>query len=97
MPAPGLVNPQIQFFDDDGLVVANGFLYTYLAGTDTPVETYTDSDLAVPNDNPIELDASGRCVIYMDPALGAIKLILQDENEVQIWSQDDISPVTIVE
>lgn len=95
MPATALLNPKQQFFDDNGDPLSGGFLYTYSAGTSTPVATYTDSDLLVANANPIVLDAAGRCVVYLKPALGAIKCILQDADAVQLWSQDNISPAQV--
>lgn len=49
-----------QFFDDNGVVLSGGLVYTYIAGTTTPVPAYTSNtgDTALPN--PIVLDASGR-------------------------------------
>lgn len=60
--------PRIQFSNALGLPLAGGKLYTYLAGTTTPVATFQDQDLTIKNENPIELDATGSCVIWLDPA-----------------------------
>jgi hypothetical protein len=49
-----------QFFDDGGLPLRGGLIYTYEAGTTTPLVTYTDSAGAIANANPIQLDSSGR-------------------------------------
>jgi hypothetical protein len=49
-----------QFFTDEGVILAGGQLFTYLAGTTTPAATYTSSTLSVPNPNPIILNSSGR-------------------------------------
>ena len=49
-----------QFFDSNGVPLAGGLLYTYSAGTTTPVVTYTTNSGNVANSNPIVLDASGR-------------------------------------
>jgi hypothetical protein len=49
-----------QFFDNNGVVLAGGKLYTYDAGTTTLRATYTDSTGATPNSNPIVLDSAGR-------------------------------------
>ena len=35
--------PKLQFFGADGLPLVGGKLYTYAAGTSTPLATYTDS------------------------------------------------------
>ena len=49
-----------QFFDDNGNPLTGGKVYTYAAGTTTPLATYTTSTGAVANTNPIILDAAGR-------------------------------------
>lgn len=49
-----------QFFDDNGVPLAGGLLYTYAAGTTTPAATYTSSAGTAVNTNPIQLDAAGR-------------------------------------
>ena len=49
-----------QFFDDNGTPLAGGKINTYLAGTTTPVATYTTSTGAVAHTNPIILNAGGR-------------------------------------
>jgi microcystin-dependent protein len=49
-----------QFFDNTGVPLNGGFLYTYQAGSTTPLATYTDINGTVANANPIVLDASGR-------------------------------------
>lgn len=49
-----------QFFNNDGVPLAGGFLYTYAAGTTTPQNTYTTQTANVAHSNPIVLDAAGR-------------------------------------
>lgn len=49
-----------QFFDNNGVMLSGGLLYTYAAGTTTPLASYTDNTGATPNANPIVLDAAGR-------------------------------------
>jgi microcystin-dependent protein len=49
-----------QFFDNNGIPLNGGLLYTYQAGSTTALATYTDINGAIPNSNPIVLDASGR-------------------------------------
>ena len=96
MAATGLVNPQLQFFDDDGNPLNGGLLYTYVAGSSTPLDTFFASDLAPgsENTNPIVLDSAGRCVVYLSPS-PAVKLILTNSEDVPVWSQDEISPVAV--
>lgn len=80
------------FFDDAGAILSAGFVYTYVAGTSTPVATYTDVDLAVPNANPIELDAAGRCTIFLAPGT-SYKYVVKTAAGATVWTQDDIDPV----
>jgi hypothetical protein len=49
-----------QILNAQGVVLAGGKIYTYLAGTTTPAPTFTDSTQLVPNANPIILDSAGR-------------------------------------
>lgn len=52
--------PRLQFFTNAGVPMAGGFLYTYAAGTTTPLVTYTDSTGLIANTNPVVLDSRGR-------------------------------------
>ena len=71
----------LQFFTDQGVVLSGGKIYTYTAGTTTPVVTYTNSTLVTPNANPIILSASGRlpasCWV---PSGTFVKMVLQDSS-----------------
>ena len=49
-----------QFFDNNGNVLTGGKLYTYVAGTTTPLASYTSSAGNTAHTNPIILDAAGR-------------------------------------
>ena len=49
-----------QFFDNNGVPLNGGLLYTYQAGSTTPLTTYTDINGTIANTNPIVLDTSGR-------------------------------------
>jgi hypothetical protein len=49
-----------QFFDNNGIPLSGGLIYTYQAGSSTPLATYTDVNGTTANANPIVLDASGR-------------------------------------
>lgn len=89
--AVGIVNPLQQWFGDDNLPLANGFVKTYAAGTTTPLLTYKDALLIVPNSTTIALDAEGKAVIYLQPL--AYKIDVQDANGVSIdgYPQDFIA------
>lgn len=49
-----------QFFDNNGVILSGGKLYTYQAGTTTPAATYTSSSGGTAHTNPIILDSAGR-------------------------------------
>lgn len=82
-----------QFFTNTGAVLTGGKLYTYAAGTTTPVTTYTTSAGTVAWANPIVLNAAGRV-----PDSGEIwlingaryKFVLTDSNDVLIATYDNI-------
>lgn len=83
-----------QFFTDSGAVLSGGLLYTYVAGTTTPVASYQDSAGSVLNANPIVLDAAGRPAAEIWLTTGAAyKLVLKNSAGVQIWSMDNLRAV----
>ena len=49
-----------QFFDNSGNPLTGGLIYSYQAGTTTPLTTYTSSSGGSAHTNPIVLDAGGR-------------------------------------
>lgn len=81
-----------QFFDNNGIVLSGGKLYTYQAGTTTPLPTYTSNSGAVAHTNPIVLDSAGRVPggeIWLD-YLYLYKIILKTSNDVLIATFDNI-------
>lgn len=79
-----------QLFDDLGAPLAGGKVYFFEPGTSTPKDTYSDSDLSVPNANPVVLDAAGRATIYLS---GDYKYRLDTSLDVQVDEQDNINTV----
>lgn len=77
-----------QFFDNAGNPLSNGKLFTYQAGTLTPLASYTDRGGSVPNANPVLLDAAGRASVWLSTNV-AYKLILQDAGGNQIQTVDN--------
>lgn len=68
-----------QLFTSAGVPLAGGLLNTYLAGTTTPVLSYTDSGGTIANANPIVLDSAGRPPFQIWLILGtAYKFVLTD-------------------
>jgi hypothetical protein len=81
-----------QFFNDSGVPLTGGLLYTYQAGTTTPAPTYTSTLGTVANTNPIILNAAGRppSEIWLDNAY-RYKFVLKTAADVLIWTMDNIS------
>jgi len=83
-----------QFFDDNGVPLAGGLIYTYQAGSSTPLVTYTDNGGNVANANPIVLDASGRLPNEIWLLTGfSYKFILKNADDVLIQTLDNIYPI----
>lgn len=68
-----------QLFDDDGLPLNGGQLWTYASGTNTPQTTYLDNQGDATNTNPIVLD-QGNFVMWLDPALEYDFLLTRADN-----------------
>jgi hypothetical protein len=79
------------FTDSNGAPLSGGKVSTYLAGSSTPATTYSDSALTTANSNPIILDSSGRCTIYLQSS--SYKYVVQDAADRLIWTQDNIASV----
>ena len=82
-------SPVFKAFDNNGNPLANGQLFTYVAGTSTPQATYVDSTQTTPNTNPVILNARGEANVWLDISL-TYKLQLQDSFGNQIWTVDQI-------
>lgn len=80
-----------QFFDNTGVPLNGGFLYTYQAGSSTPLATYTDINGTVANTNPIVLDAAGRLANEVWLTYGFnYKFVLQNAASSTIGTYDNI-------
>lgn len=80
--------PKLQFFDANGNPLVGGKLYTYAAGTTTPLATYTDSTGTSANTNPIILDSRGEASVWLANSL--YKFELRDSVDALIWTSDNI-------
>jgi hypothetical protein len=88
MPAP-----KLQFFDNNGAVLAGGKLYSFASGTTTPQATYSDADLAVghENANPVVLDSAGRATVFLSPT--TYKFVLKTSADATVWTVDGVAAV----
>ena len=84
--------PKLQFFDANGAPLAGGLLYTYAAGTTTPLASYTDSTGVSLNTNPITLDSRGEANVWLSGAI--YKFALYTSASVLIWTVDNINGST---
>lgn len=57
-------SPKMQF-NQGGVPLAGGKLFTYISGTTTKQATYTDATGGTPNANPIVLDVNGQCDLWL--------------------------------
>ena len=86
-----------QFFDNNGIPLAGGLLYTYAAGTTTPATTYTSNTGGTANSNPIVLDSAGRVPYEIWFTDGSYyKFVLKDSNGVLIGTYDNLSNASTV-
>ena len=86
-----------QFLDNSGAVLTGGLLYTYTAGTTTPVTSYQDSAGSVANSNPVVLDAAGRVSAQVWLTAGAAyKLVLKTSTGTTLWTMDNLRGVNDV-
>ena len=81
--------PVFRGFDNNGNPLVGGFLYTYAAGTSTPVASYTDSTASTPNTNPVVLNSRGECNLWFLPNQ-SYKLALTDSQANPIWTVDQV-------
>lgn len=82
-----------QFFDNNGVPLAGGLIYTYQAGSSTPQATYTTAVGNVAHSNPIVLNSTGRVPggeIWLSIGV-SYKFTIDDANSVLIGTYDNIN------
>jgi hypothetical protein len=82
-----------QFFDNNGVPLAGGLLYTYSAGSVTPATTYRTSSGSggASNSNPIVLDSAGRVPyqIWLTDGV-SYKFVIKDIGDNLIRTEDNV-------
>lgn len=81
-----------QFFDNNGVILSGGKIYTYTAGTTTNATTYTSATGTTAHTNPIILDSAGRVPsgeIWLTDGL-QYKFVIKNSNDVLIGTYDNI-------
>jgi hypothetical protein len=89
MSASLFPTPVMQFFTANGAPLVGGKLYTYAAGTTTPLATYTDYNAGTANTNPVILNSRGEASIWLGNSF--YYLVLTDSTDVQIWTADNVT------
>lgn len=84
-------DPRLRELTDLGLIAGGALLHTYVSGsTSTPLATFSDVALTIPNANPIVASAGGLFgPIYLTVGL-AYKYVLTDALGNELWRQDPI-------
>ncbi len=83
----------VQYFTNQGAILAGGKIYTYLAGTTTPLTTYPTSALTggTENANPIVLDSAGRLTSEAWVPTGtSTKIVIKDSTLVTLMTFDNL-------
>jgi hypothetical protein len=85
------VGNAFQFFSNDGLPLNAGKIFTYQAGSTTPLATYTDPSGLIANTNPIILGTDGRppSTIWLSDSF-FYKFVLTDASDVVIQTYDNL-------
>jgi hypothetical protein len=73
-----------QFFNDSGVILSGGKLYSYAAGTTTPQTTYTSASGSTAHTNPIILNSAGRV------ATGEIWLTAGSNYKFALYTSTDV-------
>lgn len=86
--------PLFKAFTADGTFGIGYKIYTYEAGTSTPLTTYQDSSASTPHTNPIILDSLGEKEIFINQS-AKFTLTDADDNVQTNWPIDNISPFSV--
>jgi hypothetical protein len=80
--------PKQQIYGSDGSPLVGGKIYTYAAGTTTPLATYTDFGAGTANTNPIILNSLGQANIWLSTA--SYKFSVYTSADVLLYTVDNI-------
>lgn len=78
-----------RFTDANGDPISGGKLFSYVAGTSTPLVTYKDQTELVENTNPIVLDANGEADVWIGS--GVYKFVLKSADDMVIHVVDGVA------
>jgi hypothetical protein len=83
-----------KFFDNSGIPLNGGKLFSYLAGTSTKTSTYSDAAGVSVNANPVIMNFRGEADVFIEPNKG-YKFVLAPSTDTDpptnpIWSLDNV-------
>lgn len=78
-----------RLFDADGAPAVGWKISYTVAGTSTPVTTYSDAGLSSENTDPVVTDASGYFRAFVAEAV-IVDIVVTDENDVEQFTLEDI-------
>ena len=81
--------PKQQIYGSDGNPLVGGKIYTYAAGTTTPLATYTDAGAGTANTNPIILNSLGQANIWLGSS--SYKFSVYTSADVLLYTVDNIN------
>lgn len=82
--------PKQQLYGSDGSPLVGGKIYTYAAGTTTPLATYTDAGAGTANTNPVILNSLGQANIWLTPS-ASYKFSVYTSADVLLYTVDNIA------
>jgi hypothetical protein len=81
--------PKQQIYGSDGNPLVGGKIYTYAAGTTTPLATFTDAGAGTANTNPIILNSLGQANIWLGSS--SYKFSVFTSVDVLLYTVDNIA------
>lgn len=86
--------PFLHPINGSGTPYPGALLYFYTAGTTTPLDTYSDLNLSVPNTNPVVADANG---MFGQIFLGSVTydVVLKTSAGATIWTAEDVAAAAV--
>lgn len=84
-------SPYQTALDAAGVTIPGALLYFYQSGTSTPLATYSNAALSLPNTNPVVSDAGGLFPSIFLLSARDYKVILKDSNGNQLWQADPVN------
>jgi hypothetical protein len=84
-----------QFFSNNGQFLAGGQLFSYAAGTSTPIATFSDSTGLNVNTNPVIANSRGEMSVWITSNV-LYKFVLEDASGNTIWTRDQVSSTQLL-